>query len=138
MTYERPFATEGELWDVGRSWRIPPTSVILPPNPKEIRPSAHTPPGETAIPFEYRTTNAKKRCEGTFNDSKALAGWWECFKKWARGVFTGDGITSRLLFLTTRSGQIAALLVDVGFFGECGCRPTRDCSGRAPPADEFQ
>jgi hypothetical protein len=30
MTYERPFATEGELWDVGRSWRIPPTSVILP------------------------------------------------------------------------------------------------------------
>lgn len=25
MTYERPFATEGELWDVGRSWRIPPT-----------------------------------------------------------------------------------------------------------------
>ena len=24
MTYERPFATEGELWDVG--WRIPPTS----------------------------------------------------------------------------------------------------------------
>ena len=30
MTYERPFATEGELWDVGRSWRIPPTSVIPP------------------------------------------------------------------------------------------------------------
>ena len=37
MTYERPFATEGELWDVGRSWRIPPTSVILPLNPKERR-----------------------------------------------------------------------------------------------------
>ncbi len=51
MTYERPFATEGELWDVGRSWRIPPTSVILPLNPKEIRPSAHTPPGSVATPL---------------------------------------------------------------------------------------
>ena len=35
---------------------------------------------------------------------------------WAEGVFVGDGMTSEFLFLTTASGQIAALLVDVTFF----------------------
>jgi hypothetical protein len=113
-------------------------------------------PSSTAIPFEYRTTNVKKQCEGTFKDSKALAGWWTCFKKaedylltdvrnggdvgspspaeplpkplaklakriktpgtWAEGVLVGDGMSSHFLFLTTDSGQIAALLVDVDFF----------------------
>jgi hypothetical protein len=38
-------------------------------------------PGSTAMPFEYRTTNVKKQCEGIFKDSKALASWWKCFKK---------------------------------------------------------
>jgi hypothetical protein len=113
-------------------------------------------PGTTAIPFEYRTTNVKKQCEGAFKDSKALANWWRCFKKaedylltdfqnggevgppsptgpppkslaklakriktpgtWAQGVFVGDGMSSHFMFLTTESGQIAALLVDVDFF----------------------
>jgi hypothetical protein len=35
---------------------------------------------------------------------------------WAEGVFVGDGMTSRFLFLTTERGQVAALLVDVTFF----------------------
>jgi hypothetical protein len=35
---------------------------------------------------------------------------------WAEGVFVGDGMTSQFLFLTTKSGQIAALIVDVTFF----------------------
>jgi hypothetical protein len=113
-------------------------------------------PSSTAIPFEFRTTNAKKECEGTFKDSKALASFWRCFKKaesdlltdfqnggevgppspagappkslarlakkiktpgtWAQGVVAGDGMNTRFLFLTTESGQIAALLVDVDFF----------------------
>ena len=38
-------------------------------------------PNSTAIPFEYRTTNVKKQCEGVFKDAKALANWWKCFKK---------------------------------------------------------
>jgi hypothetical protein len=113
-------------------------------------------PKLTATPFEYRTTNAKKRCEGIYKDSHALAEWWKCFKKaedyvltdfqnggevqplsppapppkslaklakrittpgtWAQGIFVGDGMNSHFLFLTTESGQIAALLVDFSFF----------------------
>jgi hypothetical protein len=113
-------------------------------------------PASTALPFEYRTTNVKKQCEGTFKDAKALAAWWKCFTKaesllledfknggavdppspagpppkslaklaktittpgtWAQGVVTGDGMTSHFFFLTTESGQLAALLVDVDFF----------------------
>lgn len=35
---------------------------------------------------------------------------------WAEGVFVGDGMRSEFLFLTTETGQIAALLVNVTFF----------------------
>jgi len=122
----------------------------------EASTKAEVVPTLTAMPFEYRTTNAKKQCEGTFKDSKALAGWWKCFKKaedylltdfqnggeveppspagsppkslarlakrikthatWAQGNVTGDGMTSHFMFLTTDTGQIAALLVDFDFF----------------------
>jgi hypothetical protein len=123
---------------------------------REASTKAAVAPTLTAMPFEYRTTNVKKECEGIFQDSKALAGWWKCFKKsedylltdfqnggeveppspagplpkslaklakriktqgtWTQGVFTGDGMTSHFMFLTTETGQIAALLVDVDFF----------------------
>ena len=35
---------------------------------------------------------------------------------WAEGVFVGDGMIADFLFLTTASGQIAALLVEVTFY----------------------
>jgi hypothetical protein len=122
----------------------------------EASTKAEVAPSLTATPFEYRTTNAKKRCEGSFKDSKALASWWKCFKKaedylltdfqnggevealspagpppkslaklakriktpgtWTQGIFVGDGMNSQFFFLTTESGQIAVLLVDVSFF----------------------
>ena len=60
---------------------------------------ADKPPNSTATPFEYRTMDVKKQCDGTVRDPKALASWWKCFgcgsprttAIMGRGVGSGGG-----------------------------------------------
>src|SRR5262245_42285466 len=59
-----------------------PSRAILKPWIGAARTAADKPLVDlTALPFEYRTTNKKKLCEGNFQDSKAFEAWHRCFRK---------------------------------------------------------